>query len=256
MSSAFTISIDAMGGDNAPDIVIQGLEYYLNHDGSGHDVNFLIHGDEKTLTPLLVKAPMTKARSELAHTDFAIDMDTKPSHALRRGKGSSMWNAIENVKKGDAIVGVSAGNTGALMAMSKLQLRMKTGVQRPAIAAIWPQPEGMSVVLDVGANIECDAAQLTEFAVMGEAYYRALFHKNNPSVGLLNVGTEELKGNAIIKAAHERLSNSELGLNYQGYVEGNDISFGNVDVIVTDGFTGNVALNGALILAGLMEVFF
>ena len=245
MSQAFVMSVDAMGGDDAPDIVIAGLEHYLKTQGRDHDVQFMLHGDEAVLKPLLAKAPLTTARSQIMHTPDEIDMDMKPSHALRRGKGSSMWNTIEAVKSKTAAVAVSAGNTGALMAISKLQLRTKTGVQRPALAAVWPQKDGMCIVLDMGANVECDAAQLTEFAVMGEAYYRALFHKDKPSVGLLNVGTEELKGSAVIKAAHERLSNSELGINYIGYIEGNDISFGDVDVVVTDGFTGNVALKTA-----------
>ncbi len=256
MSKSYILSIDAMGGDHAPDIVINGLEHYLKTQGQGHNVKFLIHGKQSAIDELLSKCPRARACSKVIHTDKTIEMNAKPSQALRRGKGSSMWNAVESVKSKEAIVGISAGNTGALMAISKLQLRMQAGVQRPAIAAIWPRPEGMGVVLDVGANIECDAAQLTEFAVMGEAYYRAIFHKKSPSIGLLNVGTEELKGNAVIKAAHERLSSSELGLNYQGYVEGNDISFGNVDVIVTDGFTGNVALKTAEGTAKLISKFF
>lgn len=256
MSKPFIMSIDAMGGDNAPDIVIQGLEYYLKTQGSEHDVHFIIHGNETVLNPLMSKAPLTQARSEIVHTELEVAMDAKPTHALRRGKGSSMWNTIESVHDGKAAVGVSAGNTGALMAISYRQLRTMIGVQRPAIAAIWPQPEGMCVVLDMGANVECDASHLAEFAVMGEAYYRALFHKDKPSIGLLNVGTEELKGNATIKAAHERLSNSELGLDYRGYVEGNDISFGDVDVIVTDGFTGNIALKTAEGTAKLISQYF
>ena len=245
MSQPFVMSIDAMGGDSAPEVVIRGLEYYLKTQGSGHNVHFIIHGDEAALKPLLAKAPRTSACSTVQHCDKVIDGGMKPSHAVRRGKGSSMWNAVETVKSKAASVAVSAGNTGALMGISKLQLRTKTGVQRPALAAQWPQKEGMCVVLDVGANVECDASQMAEFAVMGEAYYRALYHKERPSVGLLNVGTEELKGNAMIKAAHERLSQSELGLNYIGYVEGDDISFGDVDVVVTDGFTGNVALKAS-----------
>lgn len=257
MLQGFILSIDAMGGDHAPEIVIQGIEYFLTHSGKGRKARFLLHGDEVKLAPLLAKAPQTQARSEIRHTELAIDMDAKPSQALRRGKGSSMWNAIATVKQQEANVAVSAGNTGALMAMSKLQLRMKQGVQRPAIAASWPRPDdGMCVVLDVGANIECDAAQLTEFAVLGEAYYRAIYKKASPSVGLLNVGTEELKGNAVIKAAHERLSESQLGLNYVGYVEGNDISNGEADVIVTDGFTGNIALKTAEGTAKLIGKYF
>lgn len=253
MSKSFIISIDGMGGDNAPEIVVDGLEYYLKTQGANHDVQFLIHGDEAELKPLLEKAPRTRENSQIVHTDKEVAMDAKPSHALRRGKGSSMWNAIEAVHEGKAAVAVSAGNTGALMAIAYRQLRTMIGVQRPAIAAIWPQPDSMSVVLDMGANVECDASHLTEFAVMGEAYYRALFHKDKPSIGLLNVGTEDLKGNATIKAAHERLSNSELGLEYRGYIEGNDISMGDIDVVVTDGFTGNIALKTAEGMAGLIS---
>ncbi|WP_409433906.1 phosphate acyltransferase PlsX [Litorimonas sp. RW-G-Af-16] len=256
MLEGLIISIDAMGGDNAPDIVIKGIEYFLTHEGQGRRARFLLHGDEAKLAPLMAKAPRTRERSELCHTELTISMDDKPSQALRRGKGSSMWNAIADVKGKRADIAVSAGNTGALMAMSKLQLRMKQGVQRPAIAASWPQQDGMCVVLDVGANIECDAAQLTEFAVLGEAYYRAIYHKDKPSVGLLNVGSEEGKGNATVNAAHERLSKSELDLNYKGYVEGNDISFGDIDVVVTDGYTGNIALKTAEGTAKLIGTFF
>lgn len=245
MSQQLVLSIDAFGGDDSPEIVISGIEHFLTQGGAPHGIKFLLHGDQDKLAPLLANAPETAAHSEVRHSDSVIDMETKPSQALRRGKGTSMWNTIESVKSGEANLAVSAGNTGALMAMSKLQLRMKTGVQRPAIAASWPRPEGMCVVLDVGANIECDAAQLTEFAVLGEAYFRAIYKKENPTVGLLNVGTEDLKGNAVIKAAHQRLSESELDLNYIGYVEGNDIAMGTADVIVTDGFTGNIALKTA-----------
>jgi len=255
MLDGLIISVDAMGGDDAPDIVIHGIEYFLKHTGKGRHARFVIHGDEAQLTPLLAKTPKTRERSEIHHTESVIAMDAKPATAMRRGKGTSMWNAIESVKKGEAKVAISAGNTGALMAMSKLLLRMKKGVQRPAIAARWPHQEGFGVVLDVGANLECDANQLREFAVLGEAYYRALYKKKKPSIGLLNVGTESLKGNAIIQAAHDSLSCSELGLNYIGFVEGNDISMGDVDVIVTDGFTGNIALKTAEGTAQLLGKF-
>jgi len=256
MLDGLILSIDAMGGDNAPAIVIEGIEYFLKHSGKKRKARFILNGDEAVLKTLLAKAPKTAARSEISHTDKAIDMTTKPSYAVRRGKGSSMWNTIAAVKSKDALLAVSAGNTGALMAMSMVQLRSKEGVQRPALAALWPQKNGMGVVLDVGANVDCNAAQLTEFAVMGEAYYRALYKIEKPRVGLLNVGVEQEKGNAIVKAAHERLSESELGLNYIGYVEGNDISLGEVDVIVTDGFTGNVALKTAEGTAKIIGQYF
>jgi glycerol-3-phosphate acyltransferase PlsX len=257
MLDGLIISIDAMGGDNAPDIVIKGIEHFLSHEGEGRRARFLLHGDAEKLSPLLDAAPRTRERSEVFHTEHVISMDDKPSQALRKGKGSSMWNAIASVKGGQAGIAVSAGNTGALMAMSKLQLRAKRGVQRPAIAASWPNLSGdMTVVLDVGANVDCDAAQLTEFAVLGEAYFRAIYGKDCPVVGLLNVGTEEGKGNTVTKAAHERLSQSQLGLEYKGFVEGSDISAGTVDVVVTGGFTGNIALKTAEGTAKLISTFF
>lgn len=255
MLDGIILSIDAMGGDYAPKIVIEGIEHFLKHDAKDRQARFLLHGDEAQLTALLAKAPLCRARSEILHTEKQVAMDAKPSVALRRGKGTSMWNAIAAVKSGDAKVAVSAGNTGALMAMSKLQLRMKEGVSRPAIAARWPHQQGFGIVLDVGANMQCDANQLREFAVLGEGYYRALYKKAKPSVGLLNVGTEDVKGPAVIQAAHESLSSSDLGLNYIGFVEGNDISMGDVDVIVTDGFTGNIALKTAEGAAQLLSSF-
>lgn len=256
MLEGLIISVDAMGGDNAPSIVVEGIDHFVKGAGKGRKSRFILHGDEAQLGPLLARAPETAARVEVRHTELEIEMDAKPSQALRRGKGSSMWNAIQSVKSAEADIAVSAGNTGALMAMSMMILKRKQGVQRPAIAASWPSPNGMNVVLDVGANIDCDAGQLTEFAVLGEAYYRALYHVERPRVGLLNVGTEELKGNAVIKAAHERLSESQLGLNYIGYVEGNDISMGGAEVIVTDGFTGNIALKTAEGTAKLIGTYF
>ncbi len=256
MLQGLIVSIDAMGGDDAPAIVVDGIEHFLKTIGKGRKARFILHGDEAQITPLLKKCPETSSRIEIRHTELAIGMDDKPSQALRRGKGSSMWNAIQSVKDGEANIVVSAGNTGALMAMSMMILKRKQGVQRPAIAASWPGPDGMCVVLDVGANIDCNAAQLTEFAVLGEAYYRALYHVEQPRVALLNVGTEDLKGNDVVKAAHERLNESQLGLNYIGYVEGGDISMGGAEVIVTDGFTGNIALKTAEGTAKLIGTYF
>jgi len=256
MLDGLVVSIDAMGGDDAPDVVVSGIEYFLKHEGKGRRARFLLHGDQEALEPLLKKAPRTRERSEVCHTETSVTMDEKPSQALRKGKGSSMWNAILAVKEERATIALSAGNTGALMAMSMMILRRMQGVQRPALAATWPRPDGVSVVLDVGANVEANASQLTEFAVLGEAYYRALYKTEKPTIGLLNVGTEDQKGNAVTKAAHERLKQSDIGLNYQGFVEGNDISFGNTDVVVTDGFTGNIALKTAEGTAKLIGKFF
>ncbi len=256
MLNGVVLSIDAMGGDNGPETVIKGIEYFLKHEGKNRRARFLLHGDEPQLAALLLKCKNASTRSEIRHTDLEIGMDEKPSQALRKGKGSSMWNAIESLKSNEANVAVSAGNTGALMAISKIRLRNKQGAQRPPLAASWPNPNGMGVVLDVGANIDCDAAQLTEFAVLGEAYFRALYKVEKPRVGMINVGSEEGKGNEAVKAAHERLSQSELSLNYIGYVEGNDISTGGADVFITDGFTGNVALKTAEGTAKLIGTYF
>lgn len=256
MLDGLILSVDAMGGDNAPEIVIKGIEYFLKHEGKNRSARFLLHGDEAKLKPLLEKCKHAGQRSEIRHTETEIAMDEKPSVALRKGKGSSMWNTIEAIRNKEANIAVSAGNTGALMAISKIRLRNKQGVQRPPLAASWPNPNGMGIVLDVGANVDCDAAQLTEFAVLGEAYYRALYKVEKPRVGLINVGSEEGKGNDAVKAAHERLSQSQLGLNYIGYVEGYDISTGGSDVFVTDGFTGNVALKTAEGTAKLIGTYF
>ncbi|MEM8635108.1 MAG: phosphate acyltransferase PlsX [Pseudomonadota bacterium] len=242
MSTELTLSIEMMGGDDAPDVVIEGLSRFSTNNA---DMRFLLHGDEAALTPLLEGATDLAAHCEVRHTDIAVSMDDKPSQALRRAKGSSMWNAIECVKNGEASAAFSAGNTGALMAMSMVLLRKMSGVHRPAMTAIWPTMTGTTVVLDVGANLEADAGQLVTYAVMGEAYARAVTGKEKPSVGLLNVGSEDSKGHGVLKEASTLLSTSDLDLNYRGFIEGNDISAGTVDVVVTDGFSGNIALKTA-----------
>ncbi|MEM6412529.1 MAG: phosphate acyltransferase PlsX [Pseudomonadota bacterium] len=242
MSTELTLSIEMMGGDDAPDVVIEGLSRFSTNNA---DMRFLLHGDEAALTPLLEGAPDLAAHCEVRHTDIAVSMDDKPSQALRRAKGSSMWNAIECVKTGEASAAFSAGNTGALMAMSMVLLRKMSGVHRPAMTAIWPTMTGTTVVLDVGANLEADAGQLVTYAVMGEAYARAVTGKEKPIVGLLNVGSEDSKGHGVLKEASTLLSTGDLDLNYRGFIEGNDISAGTVDVVVTDGFSGNIALKTA-----------
>ncbi len=234
-----TLSIDAMGGDNAPQVVIAGLETLAVARPS---LAFLLHGDEAILTPLLKAHPALTQRAAIRHTDLAVTSDMKPSQALRRGKGSSMWNAVEAVRNGEAAASVSAGNTGALMAISMLVLRKMDGVHRPAMTALWPTLKGRTVVLDVGANVEADAEQLVTFAIMGEAYARAVLGRPRPTVALLNVGSEEMKGHNEVREAHEWLRRAGLQIDYRGFVEGDDISGGVADVVVTDGFTGNVAL--------------
>ena len=236
MAQGLILAIDAMGGDAAPEVTVAGAELFL---AARPDASVRLHGDEAQLKPLLSKS---SDRIEIVHTDLYVTSDMKPSQALRRGKGSSMWNAIHDVKDGAAHASVSAGNTGALMAISMLVLRKMHGVHRPAMTAAWPTLRGRSVVLDVGANLEADAAQLVTFAIMGEAYARAILGIEKPTIGILNIGSEEMKGHDEIREAHEWLRNSGLDLAYHGFIEGDDISSGTVDVIVTDGFTGNVAL--------------
>lgn len=243
MTTPITLSLDAMGGDHAPASIVDGVAVAAERLGA--DVRFLLHGDAREIDPLLKAQPVAATVSEVRHTETYVSMTDKPAEAIRRSRGSSMWNAVAAVKAGEAAVAVSAGNTGALMAISKVVLRMMAHVHRPAIAASWPTPNGFAVVLDVGANVECPPRQLVEFAVMGEAFHRAVHGAARPRVGLLNVGTEEMKGNEIVREADALLREAALDLNYTGFVEGDGISLGEADVIVTDGFTGNVALKTA-----------
>jgi glycerol-3-phosphate acyltransferase PlsX len=244
-STKTLISLDAMGGDHGPPVVVGGVKTYLD-TSTGGAVGFLLHGDEAAIRAEAERLRLDPSAYDVRHTDKVVAMDEKPAQAVRRGKGSSLWNAIEAVKTGEASAAVSAGNTGALMALSKLILRMSaTGLERPAIVANWPTARGMSAVLDVGANIDCDARQLVEFAIMGEAFQSAVRGQAQPTIGLLNVGSEDMKGHAEVRAAHAILSSDAVPLNYRGFVEGDDIARGTVDVVVTDGFTGNVALKTA-----------
>jgi glycerol-3-phosphate acyltransferase PlsX len=250
MADRKVISIDGMGGDHAPRIVVEGLERFAQQRG---DFHFLLHGDEAKLKPLLAAAPAAAPRTTIRHTPHAVAMDAKPGQAVRRGKGSSMWNAIESVKNGEAVAAVSAGNTGVLMGMSLLILRTIEGLRRPALVAGWPTRKGVSAVLDLGADIDADAEQLVEFAIMGQAYFKAVHHKDNPSIGLLNIGSEELKGHESIRDAARLIRESGIKMNFHGFVEGDDIGKGTVDVVVTDGFTGNVALKTAEGLAKMIS---
>lgn len=244
MTGIPTISVDAMGGDLGPRAVVEGIGQALKR-WPDRDTRYLLHGHEDELKPLLDEYPAVAAVCELRHAETQVQMTDKPSEAVRRARGSSMWNAIQCVKSGEADAIVSSGNTGALMAISKVILRMKKGVHRPAISANWPTPKGHTVVLDVGANVQCGATQLVEFAIMGEAFHRAVFGESKPTVGLLNVGQEELKGNDTVREADGLIRSSGLELDYRGFIEGNDISAGKIDVVVTDGFTGNIALKTA-----------
>jgi glycerol-3-phosphate acyltransferase PlsX len=209
-------------------------------------MRFILVGDREKIGQELAAHSALGPRAEIVHTDVAISMDAKPSQALRRGRWkSSMWLAIEAVRDGNAAAVVSAGNTGALMAMAKFCLKTIPGIDRPAIAAIWPTVDAECIVLDVGANVGADSRQLVEFALMGAAMARALFGMEKPSVGLLNIGVEEVKGVEEIRSAASVLKEAPLPLRYHGFVEGDDVGHGLVDVVVTDGFTGNIALKTA-----------
>jgi glycerol-3-phosphate acyltransferase PlsX len=244
MPQKVRIALDAMGGDVGASVVIPGAAISLTRHP---DTEFLLFGDRTLIEAQLAKHPTMKAASRVIHTDVAVSMHDKPSQALRRGrKTSSMWLAIDAVKKGEADVAVSAGNTGALMAMARFHLHTLPGIDRPAIAAVWPTIRGDSVVLDLGATIGGDAHHLMALAVMGSAMASVLFDLERPTVGLLNVGVEEIKGGEEIRKAAELLRAMNLPqLEYIGFVEGDGIGKGAADVIVTEGFSGNIALKAA-----------
>jgi glycerol-3-phosphate acyltransferase PlsX len=244
MPQKVRIALDAMGGDVGASVVIPGAAISLSRHP---ETEFLLFGDSALIEGQLAKHSALRAASRVFHADVAISMNDKPSQALRRGRRtSSMWLAIEAVKKGDADVAISAGNTGALAAMARFCLRMLPGIDRPALAAIWPTARGQSVVLDLGATIGGDAQHLVALAVMGSAMASVLFNRERPTVGLLNIGVEEIKGREEIREAAELLRAMNLPqLEYIGFVEGDGIGKGAADVIVAEGFSGNIALKAA-----------
>jgi len=244
MAQTVRIALDAMGGDHGPAVVVAGAELAL---ARAPESEFLFFGNAAQVAPLLDRRPALKSISRLVHADIAVRMEDKPSQALRYGRRrSSMWLAIDAVKKKQADMVVSAGNTGALMAMSKFELKTLAGIGRPAIAAIWPTVRGESIVLDVGASIGADAEHLVDLAVMGAATARILFGLDRPTVGLLNIGVEEVKGLEPVREAGRMLREMQrTDLDYHGFVEGDDIGAGKVDVVVTEGFSGNIALKTA-----------
>ncbi len=252
----FTLAVDAMGGDAAPDIVVAGLDIAAERHPAAR---FLLVGDEAKLAPLLTRHGRARATCTLRHTTEKIDGELKPTAALRL-RQASMRLCIDAVAGEEAHGVVSAGNTGALMALAKIVIKTLPGIDRPAMAAIGPSARGDVVMLDLGANVQCDARNLVEFAVMGDVFARTVLGLTSPTIGLLNVGSEELKGDDRLRLAAETLRASHIAPQFHGFVEGHDIAQGTTDVIVTDGFTGNVALKtgeGALKLVGgkLREVF-
>ena len=241
MTKSIRLSLDAMGGDNAPQIIVDGAaQTKIRHPY----VKFSFFGNKIKLLPLISSSEVLK-ESEIVHTDEFIDANEKPSIAVRKGRNSSMGMAIQSVKSGKADAIVSAGNTGALMAMAKLFLRPIEGINRPAIAAYFPTITGESCMLDLGANIDCDAKNLVQFAFMGQAFANIVMGVDNPSISLLNIGEEEQKGLDYIKEASQILSDLKSQINYTGFIEGDKIAQGISDVIIADGFSGNVSLKTA-----------
>ncbi|HMO07243.1 MAG TPA: phosphate acyltransferase PlsX [Paracoccaceae bacterium] len=237
------LSVDAMGGDRGPAAVVAGLLKALD---AHSEIDVILHGDEAVLRPLVGRRKALHGRVTIRHAPRIVTMQDKPSQVMRHGEGTSMWSCIDAVRSGEAAVAVSCGNTGALMALSMIKLRKLPGVNRPAIACLWPSrnPGGFNVMLDVGADVKADAEDLVQYAAMGASYARNGLNLKLPRVGLLNVGTEEHKGRPEMKLAHDRLAAAAgaLGYDFVGFVEGGDIPGSRADVIVTDGFTGNVAL--------------
>ena len=243
MKGFINIAIDAMGGENSPNKVIRGIEL---HSKESENIFYNIFGNKKIIEPLIDKTNISKKFYKIIHTDNIIKDTDSPLAAAKKGKDTSMWLSIESLKRNESDVIISAGNTGALFVIAKLNLRMIDKIDKPALSALWPNKNGMNVVLDLGANIECNEKNLIDFSLMGSALHKSLFEDENPKVALLNIGSEELKGNNIIKNTYQALNDKKNSLyEFKGYIEGNHIMKGDVNVIVTDGFTGNVALKTA-----------
>ena len=242
MTDLIKIAVDAMGGDNSPKKIIDGVTH---HHISNKNVFYKIFGDQNKIEDLIGNK-IDKEFFEIINTTYQVKSTDSPLEGAKRGKNTSMWLAIESVKKKEADIVVSAGNTGALLVISKLNLKMIENIDKPALSALWPNRKGMSVVLDLGANIECSSKNLLDFSIMGASLYTSLYPNDRPNVGLLNIGSEELKGNETIKETYQILNDKKSeNYNFSGYIEGNHLMDGEVNVIVSDGFTGNVALKTA-----------
>ncbi len=243
MNNPIIIAVDAMGGDNSPKKVIEGISL---HSKLSKDVYYKIFGNEDLIQPIINKYKLSRDRFKLIHTDKVVEGEDTALSAAKRGKDTSLWLAVESLKKNEAQAMVSAGNTGALFLISKLNLKMIENIDKPALSALWPSKKNMNVVLDLGANIECSSKNLVDFSIMGSALFKALYPNDLAKVALLNIGSEELKGNAMIKDTFQLLNDKKNSLfEFNGYIEGNNIMEGHVNVIVADGFTGNIALKTA-----------
>ena len=243
MKNLITIAVDAMGGDNAPEKIIDGIDVHAKYS---KNVYYKLFGDKDIIDPIINKKSIDKNLFEIIHTNEKIKDEDSAFTAAKRGKNTSMWLAIESVKKKLSNIVISAGNTGALLIIAKLNLRMIENIDKPALSGLWPSKKGMSVVLDLGANIECNDKNLIDFAIMGSSLLKSLFPEEKPKVALLNIGSEEIKGNEVIKTTYKKLNQIiNEDFEFRGFIEGNNLMNGDVNVIVADGFTGNVALKTA-----------
>ena len=242
MNKVIKIAVDAMGGDDSPKKVIDGI---IHHYQKNKETFYMIFGDQEQINNL-INNQLSKNSFEIVHTKDIVRGTDSPLEGAKRGKKTSMWLAIESVKKKNCDIVISAGNTGALLVISKLNLKMIENIDKPALAALWPNKKGMSVVLDLGANIECSSKNLIDFAIMGSSLFKSLYSDIVSKVALLNIGSEEIKGHEIIKETYQKLnSKKNIDFEFEGYIEGNQLMNGDVNVIVADGFTGNVALKTA-----------
>ncbi len=243
MKKLITIAVDAMGGDNSPKKIIDGIEH---HHQTGKNIIYKIFGDKNLIDPIINKKKINKNAYEIIHTEDKIMGEDSAFTAAKRGKNTSMWLAIESVKNKKSDIVISAGNTGALLIIAKLNLKMIENIDKPALSGLWPSKKGMSVVLDLGANIECSDKNLIDFSIMGSSLFKSLFPEEKPKVALLNIGSEELKGNEVIKETYQKLNQiNHEDFEFKGFIEGSHIMDGDVNVVVADGFTGNVALKTA-----------
>ena len=247
MNKKITIAIDAMGGDNSPDKTIQGVSFFLKENIKNNDFLLNIFGDEKKIKDKLLKYKISSDVIKITHTESVISDKDTPLTAVKNSKNTSMWSCIKSQLDGNSDISLSAGNTGVLLVLSRMILKMMDKVSKPALAGLWPNKKGLNVVLDLGANIECDEKNLIDFAELGSALYKSLFPNEISKVSLLNVGSEEIKGTEVLKSAYKKLKNlsGDNNFTFKGYSEGNTIMSGEANVIVTDGFTGNVALKTA-----------
>ena len=242
MNNKITIAVDAMGGDGSPKKILEGINHHYKRS---KNIKYLIFGDKKIIDPCIPKS-LNKTCYEIIDTKNKVEGKDTPLEAAKRGKNTSMWLSIESVKDRKADIVISAGNTGALLVISKLNLKMIESIDKPALSALWPNKTGMSVVLDLGANIECNEKNLIDFSIMGASLFKSLYPDEKAKVALLNIGSEEMKGNEVLKNTYQKMNeikNSQF--NFEGFIEGNELMNGNVNVIVSDGFTGNVALKTA-----------